>query len=1227
MNGLPTQPINIEAESSSNLLSDPISENLDLLKRQLSCLIKFCNQGLNGAELNERFKKFANSTDGIPFAHYGFETLSDFLYSIQDTLILEKTTNGFLIKGSIDRNLIDKLNDIQEDQIKMNRQKILLSPGGTQAVSSANQITINNYAGSKNQEILMPMKIFKGPMCRRDKSKVIWRQKPLSEKRTSDDMTVGRKSIGIDTPHLKKWQEELNLKFLNRAFPPNKLRRGYCREEMLNLAYDDCFQEFMQMKAREEAAMEKIVAFSRRRLPLLSQLSTSSSEVSLQGTASFKAEIEAADQFYPREAPKINAVSSNSQNMLMTQVVWQKIYDTLRLFPNGVSLVDFTIKYSRMHGTSIGNKAFYEQHGVKTLQDLVLSIPYVEVVAKPHNIVAFVLRKPGSNKHFASLIDKQQKACDIKSKKKSADEQGGWFSEDEDAGEVHVYSCGYNIKGGKTPLSTAVTSKFVEKMPKECSNDLTQIDDIVETTPPKMMVNDEDLASIMFETLEAYNDSGLTINQLIDQAKERCIPFNPHALDYERVLAFFQLNPSLFNVKPNSSGRHYVRCCKFDKPSPTKKYLVAKKFDPKTDRHFDDVSLCSERQWNVNKYLKTPRQNTSPKKEPRELKELGKNWLLPPGSEVPISQANVMPLQQGSLQPKSEISSSTMFMSMASTSNTSEYETAASMSQLGVESSAKSPTGDTAQEVFMIVSEFQKTAGPVPLSELIDLCKENLSNSDVTNEREAVNLLSRFPNVFVINFSDKTVSIRKVSSIFLESIAKMKIHDDLKQEGAVYADSLYKKLNFEAGERLNVHVSILKSPDDIYVHLLKLKSNYEELSRKMQSFYNAPDSSRFSVPTCFLTSGYCCAALVNQIWCRVEIVYSFSLSFVFCIDTGESSQIPTRDLRVLQRDFIANKYPAMAIKVSLAGIEPLESTWSSDATELLKNYIESANNSVMSVVSMSESNTPEVTFYVQMKDTKDLVSLADQLVKKTFAKYKFEENFEVLATSTISGDANYNFTTSASTVIENVNNETVQRPASRNEPSQVEALTSRISSVRLQTPSEELITDDDEIDMQLDLTRQTGSPIRNVSRASSVAGGSNCSYVIMPTPPPSTMLPPGMPPGYAAQGYWPPTPYYHMPSMAFQPGMMPRSVSQVMPPAASVTAYSIMQQPAYTFQPPPLMNFQTIAPPPHRFPMPAQIYMQPIVYMGYPPAPTAVYPSQQAFAGRPRMPLMRPPGN
>jgi len=67
----------------------------------------------------------------------------------------------------------------------------------------------------------------------------------------------------------------------------------------------------------------------------------------------FSAEIAAADKFFARDAPSLDLHQNISQ---MKHDLWEKIYAVLRLFPNGVSVNDFSQKYSQMHLESLGNK-------------------------------------------------------------------------------------------------------------------------------------------------------------------------------------------------------------------------------------------------------------------------------------------------------------------------------------------------------------------------------------------------------------------------------------------------------------------------------------------------------------------------------------------------------------------------------------------------------------------------------------------------------------------------------------------------------------------------------------------------------------------------------------------------------------------------------------------------------------------------------------------------------
>jgi len=73
------------------------------------------------------------------------------------------------------------------------------------------------------------------------------------------------------------------------------------------------------------------------------------------GNTDLSSEIQEADKLFSREAPSLKDINVTH----IKQDLWQRIYEALRLFPNGASFKEFVIKYSRLHGESLGNKGGY----------------------------------------------------------------------------------------------------------------------------------------------------------------------------------------------------------------------------------------------------------------------------------------------------------------------------------------------------------------------------------------------------------------------------------------------------------------------------------------------------------------------------------------------------------------------------------------------------------------------------------------------------------------------------------------------------------------------------------------------------------------------------------------------------------------------------------------------------------------------------------------------------
>ncbi|XP_068023596.1 tudor domain-containing protein 5-like [Melanerpes formicivorus] len=132
-----------------------------------------------------------------------------------------------------------------------------------------------------------------------------------------------------------------------------------------------------------------------------------------------------------------------------------------------------------------------------------------------------------------------------------------------------------------------------------------------------------------------------------------------------------------------------------------------------------------------------------------------------------------------------------------------------------------------------------------------------------------------------------------------------------------------------------VFVSSIISPSQFYIQLYskETSSKLREMMCEMRFLYShRVVSDRYLLPEALLRPGQLCCLLLADWWHRAVIhrLLSPQQVQVFCVDHGHLKTVQRSALRLLKWCYL--KLPAQALPCSLAGVQPMQGTWSSAAT-------------------------------------------------------------------------------------------------------------------------------------------------------------------------------------------------------------------------------------------------------------------------------------------------------
>ncbi|XP_037950904.1 tudor and KH domain-containing protein [Teleopsis dalmanni] len=191
-----------------------------------------------------------------------------------------------------------------------------------------------------------------------------------------------------------------------------------------------------------------------------------------------------------------------------------------------------------------------------------------------------------------------------------------------------------------------------------------------------------------------------------------------------------------------------------------------------------------------------------------------------------------------------------------------------------------------------------------------------------------------------------------------------------------------------------VVITEIHNPHKFWFHFCKENNKIDELMQNMQEFYNSLLPKRWLIPDTFLLAGQVCAASVNNIWYRAEVIDRINKNIikVYCVDYGLILTVPAYCLKFLISIFAA--LPKQGIRGCLSQIQPKGQYWDIGA----KEYFISKTISKLIFAQISKINKQDRVYHLALCDTSTNkpFQINKALVTKGFAE--FELNTEFLTT-------------------------------------------------------------------------------------------------------------------------------------------------------------------------------------------------------------------------------------
>ncbi|KAF2882776.1 hypothetical protein ILUMI_23400 [Ignelater luminosus] len=180
-----------------------------------------------------------------------------------------------------------------------------------------------------------------------------------------------------------------------------------------------------------------------------------------------------------------------------------------------------------------------------------------------------------------------------------------------------------------------------------------------------------------------------------------------------------------------------------------------------------------------------------------------------------------------------------------------------------------------------------------------------------------------------------------------------------------------KTLNFKKEQSLEIVLSHIIDPENIYMQESSCLHHIEQLSNSMGKYYSKHFKNRHSssnkreqiyVPKKDMVVALCYEHRSSWYRGRVcNVITGQGLVEVFLVDYGKTVTISYKDIRALSEKF--RTLDSQAVLISLTDIKPMDeqTSWSQDAVDYLKKYVDSKEK--LRAVIVEPENPPQVALF------------------------------------------------------------------------------------------------------------------------------------------------------------------------------------------------------------------------------------------------------------------------